>query len=179
MKYSLIKEFKPTLLFLGRFILLYFVCNFLYGLYVSSFRPLPDPVTSTVTRQTSWVLETLGWENTTQDCTTSPSTFIRFEGRNILSVYEGCNGLNVMIIFAAFVLAFGPISKPMIWFVPLGIALLHLSNLGRIFLLFFVSLEFPNYLYITHKYVFTGVLFLVVFLLWVGWVRYYAIAARK
>lgn len=175
---NLIREFKPTLLFLGKFLALYFFCNLLYGLYVSSFRPHPDPLTNQVTWQTSEILNSLGWENRIEDHATKASTFIEYAGRKILSVYEGCNGLNVMIIFIAFIVAFGPLNKTTLWFIPLGILLIHLSNLGRIFLLFFVTLDFPDFLYVTHKYIFTGVIYLMVFLLWIVWVKYYALRPK-
>lgn len=174
-----IKEFKPTLLFLGKFLALYFVGNLLYGLYVTAFEPHPDPITNLVTGQTSWLLNSSGWDNRIEDHATKPSTFIEYEGRRILSVYEGCNGLNVMIIFIAFVVAFGPLNKTTLWFIPLGILFIHLSNLGRIFLLFFVTMEFPDFLYITHKYIFTGIIYLMVFLLWIGWVKFYALRAKR
>jgi len=172
---DLIKEFKPTLLFLAKFLVLYFVSNLLYGLYVSSFRPQPDPITNLVTSQTSVVLNWMGWENITEDDVRRPATFIEYEGRKVLSVYEGCNGLNVMIIFVAFIVSFGPINKSTLWFVPVGILIIHMSNLSRILLLFFVSLEFPKFLYFMHKYLFTGIIFFIVFLLWVFWVKIYAL----
>jgi exosortase/archaeosortase family protein len=58
----------------------------------------------------------------------------------------------------------------MIWFVPLGLAVIHVANLGRIVLLFLVSLYEPEYLYFTHKYLFTAFIYLFVFLLWILWV---------
>lgn len=179
MSFRLIQEFKPTLLFLGKFVALYFIGNLLYGLYVTSYEPHPDPVTNLVTRQTSWTLNSLNWENEIEDNLTRPSTFIIYGGHRILSVYEGCNGLNVMIIFAAFIVAFGPITKTILWFIPMGLVIIHLFNLIRILLLFFVSLEFPDFLYIVHKYIFTGIIFFIVFLLWIGWVKFYALKARK
>lgn len=86
-------------------------------------------------------------------------------------MYEGCNGVNVVIIFVAFVIAFGPLRIVTLWFLTGGIVLIYLVNLARIWFLFFVSLELPNYLYFTHKYLFTGMIFLVVFVLWILWVR--------
>jgi exosortase family protein XrtF len=89
-------------------------------------------------------------------------------------VYEGCNGLNVMIIFVAFLVAFGPIGRTLAWFIPLGLFIIHLVNLARIGLLFWVSLYMPKYMYFTHKYFFTAILYVVVFVLWIWWVRRYA-----
>lgn len=53
---------------------------------------------------------------------------------------------------------------------PLGILIIHLINLGRIYLLFLVALYRPNYLYFTHKYFFTGIIYIAIFALWYIWI---------
>lgn len=164
-----IHEFKPTILFLVKFIGIYLVGNFVYGLFVESFSPEPDPATRWVSEQTGFVLTTCGWPVDVYDHHRKASSLLRYEDREVLSVYEGCNGINTMIIFAAFLVAFGPVNRRMLWFLPLGVLLIHLANLGRISLLFLVSTYRPDYMYFVHKYFFTAVLYAVIFLLWVVW----------
>jgi exosortase family protein XrtF len=158
-------------MFLVKFVGIYVVGNFLYGLYVTAYKPAPDPVTHWVTQHTAWVVTTCGWPSDIEDHARKPTTNIKYQGKNILAVYEGCNGINTMIIFLAFLLAFGPINKTMIWFIPAGLMIIHLMNLARIALLFWVSIYNPDYMYFTHKYLFTAVLYIVIFVLWVWWVR--------
>ncbi len=165
------QEFKPTIVFLSKFLVFYFVGNLLYGLFVTAYHPQPDPVTQIVTRQTSACLSLTGWDTAVLDRSNKPTTAIVFDSKAIVTVYEGCSGLNVMIIFVAFVFAFGPLQKAMCWFVPLGIMIIHASNLLRIALLFLVTLYRPGYLYFSHKYLFTAFIYGFVFLLWVWWVR--------
>jgi exosortase family protein XrtF len=171
MNWDNLKEFRPTAIFLAKFLGLYLAGNLLYGLYITSFYPRPDPVTGMVTNQTAFLLSACGWPVVTHSNEHKATTSIVYEGNGVLAVYEGCNGLNTMIIFLAFVFAFGAPTKRLIWFVPLGLLIIHLANLGRIGLLFVVSEYRPSYLYFTHKYLFTAVLYVVVFLLWVWWVR--------
>jgi exosortase family protein XrtF len=166
-----IREFMPTILFLGKFIGLYVVINLLYGIYVSSYLPGPDPATSSVSVQTSIALNVCGWSTETKDNTSRPTTRLSYKERDVLAIYEGCNGINVMIIFVAFLIAFGPITKSLLWFIPAGLLVLHVMNLARISILFWVSLYEPDYMYILHKYFFTAVLYVVTFGLWVIWVR--------
>jgi exosortase family protein XrtF len=169
-----LKEFKPTILFLTKFLGIYLIGNFLYGLYITSYEPKPDPVTHVVTVPTAGIINACGYPVETRDRAAKPTTDIVYLGSNILSVYEGCNGINTMIIFLAFLFAFGPISKPLWWFAPLGVLIIHLMNLGRISLLFFVTEYMPRAMYFTHKYFFTAILYVVIFVLWVWWVRRYA-----
>ena len=109
--------------------------NFLYGLYATAYEPSPDPATYWVTDQTAMVLTVCGWPTEAENRTDKATTELSHDGRRILAVYEGCNGLNVMIIFVAFLFAFGPINKTLLWFIPLGLLIIHLMNLARIALL--------------------------------------------
>jgi exosortase/archaeosortase family protein len=84
-----------------------------------------------------------------------------------------------MIIFVAFLVAFGPMRKALLWFIPVGLLIIHGINLARIALLFWVSLYMPDFMYFTHKYLFTAILYVVVFLLWIGWVKRFALKPYK
>jgi len=173
------REFKPTIFFILRFLGLYLAGNLIYGLYTSSFEPVADPVTILVSNQTALTLNSLGWQCTTHEQRTKPTVTIAHEAKPVLSVYEGCNGINVMIIFVAFVIAFGPMIRAMMWFIPLGFFIIHLGNLLRLVLLFFVSQEFPGALYFSHKYLFTAFIYAVVFLLWMIWVNSFSLSGKN
>lgn len=166
-----IREFLPTIIFLAKFLGIYLVANLVYGIVVSSFEPRPDPATSAVAKQTSFVLNVCGYNTEAHDNARRPTTEVNFDGRDILSIYEGCNGINVMIIFIAFLFSFGSLNQTLWWYAPLGLIVLHLSNLLRISLLFWVSRNQPDFMYFLHKYFFTAALYAVTFILWVIWVR--------
>jgi len=167
---SLIKEFKEPLLFLSKFLVLYLVLNFFYGLYVDYYSPMADPVTYWATHNTEFALNTLGYSTESSHDPSRPYVRLNEGSSTILSVYEGCNGINVAIIFIAFIVAFGPLSTDVAWFVPLGLICIHLSNIVRIGLLFYVIKNMPDYVYFTHKYLFTAIIYVGVFVLWYIWV---------
>lgn len=173
------KEFRPTIRFLAKFIVMYLVGNILYGLFVTSFMPKPDPVTNFVSTHTGFVLTACGWPVEIVDHKTKPNTLVVYNNSPVLSVYEGCNGVNTIIIFISFLIAFGPLTKKLLWFIPLGVVLIHLTNLARITLLFYVARYQPDYMYFTHKYLFTAILYAVIFLLWVWWVNKFARVEAK
>lgn len=168
-----LREFLPTIMFLGKFLGIFLVSSILYGAYVTAFEPGPDPVTSVVAQHTSNALAICGWNTSVHDNVRKPTTEIDYQNKSILSIYEGCNGINVMIIFVAFLMAFGPVNKRLLWYIPLGLLILHLCNLFRISALFWVSMNKPDFMYFLHKYFFTAALYVVTFLLWVIWVRMY------
>lgn len=165
------KELKPALRFLAVFVALYLVLNVLYGLWISSFEDCPDPATVIVTRQTSAIVNTLGEETTTFPKPGSASMSILKGMRSALNVYEGCNGINVMIVFVSFMFAFGGRLKSMAWFIPLGIVLIYATNLVRVTGLYFIAEYWKEYFYYVHKYAFTAFIYLIVLILWWLWIE--------
>jgi exosortase family protein XrtF len=166
----MLKEFKPALRFLFIFLGAYLIGNVLYGVFIEACNPNPDPVTHILARQTSAVLHVFGEQTTTTLNKARPTVFLNDENEVILNIYEGCNGLNVMIVFVAFLLAYGGSYKKMLWFLPAGIVIIHLANIVRIMLLYFVARNYESYFYYVHKYVFTAAIYIIVFALWVVWV---------
>lgn len=167
------KDFRPALWFLGKFLGIYVLGNVLYGLYIASYKPRPDPVTRLVTIQSISCLNLTGVDASAEDHQSRPSIAITEDGKNVISVFEGCNGINVLIIFVAFVVAFGGSGKTMAWFIPVGIVLIHVVNLLRIGLLYYTARHYESWFYYVHKYFFTAILYVIVFLLWGLWVVKY------
>jgi exosortase family protein XrtF len=171
---SALKEFRPALRFVMIFAGVYLAGNLLYGLYIEFYRPLPDPMTWWVTQQVASLLTMFGNPTDILNVSNEPIVILKKAGdvgKTVLRVFEGCNGLNVLIVFSAFVIAFGGRLKPMVIFLLIGGVVVHLANLSRIILLYYTALHRPTLFYYFHKYFFTAVLYLVVFGLWIIWTR--------
>jgi len=165
------KDQKAILFFLLKFIGLYIVLNTAYGIWIESYDPAPDPITKSVTHQTA-ALISLAEENiSVEETLTSRYVPVRQNNKTIVSVFEGCNSLNVMVVFISFIVAFTGTVRKTIIFGAIGIALIYVANLFRVGLLFFISKYYPNNLYFFHKYLFTGLLYALVFFLWYVWVK--------
>lgn len=163
-------DFKPSILFLGKFVGLYVILNIGYAFYLDYYNRQADPVTVMVTEQAAGLLSIYQEGISTGPKEDLKSVYIFKEGHAILSVYEGCNGLNVMIIFLVFIFAYSGLKRAMIWFIPTGFLLIHLFNLLRIDLLYHVTISLPKLLYFSHKYLFTAFIYIAVFVLWALWV---------
>ena len=166
----MLKEYKVALIFVGKFLLVYVVANFVYGIFVESF-DLVDPITLFVTDQStlpiSWIYDGVEVSVNSE----RPTAFLTLNEATVISVFEGCNGVNVGIIFLSFIFAYRSPVKSSIIFSLIGLLIIHVANLLRITGLFWVADARPEYLYFIHKYVFTGVIYFVVFLMWILWVR--------
>jgi exosortase family protein XrtF len=165
------KDLKPAIRFVIVFVVLYLALNVLYGFWIRSYGNYPDPVTEIVTNQTSTILNLLGEETTTTPKPGTASVTILVGMRSALNVYEGCNGINVMIVFVAFIFAFGGKVKSMAWFIPLGIVLIYVANLGRVTGLYFIAEYWKEYFYYVHKYAFTAFIYVFVLILWWWWIE--------
>ncbi|HLZ17075.1 MAG TPA: exosortase family protein XrtF [Cyclobacteriaceae bacterium] len=164
-------EFKPAIRFVLMFVGLYLMGNLVYGLYISSLGNTPDEITDLVSGQSAWVLNNLlGYDVNAVLNSAGPTVFLKTGQRVVLNVYEGCNGINVFIVFAAFIIAFSGSRRSALWFIPLGILILHACNLLRIAFLYWTAVNLQRYFYYVHKYIFTAFIYAVVFVLWMIWV---------
>lgn len=165
-----LNEFKPALRFLLIFLSVYFVLNLVYGLWIESLGSQPDFATQWVSSQSALLANGMGYEAQAVPNPDGPTIRMMSGDRVILNVFEGCNGLNVVIVFLAFILAFGGSVRKRGWFIPAGILVIHLFNLGRIMILYFLSYTGSNYFHYFHKYFFTAVIYGAVFFLWWLWI---------
>jgi len=165
------KEFIPAFRFLTIFLGLYLGLNIIYGVWVSSFGQEADSATRVITKQTSHILNLFGEETHTQPRQGAPTVSILKDSRVALSVFEGCNSINVMIVFVSFLFAFRGNWKKLAWFLPVGLVLIYIANLLRIIALYYVAEYWRQYFYYIHKYIFTAVIYLLVFILWWWWIE--------
>lgn len=163
---KLLKEFWPAIKFVLTFVATYFFANVFYGIYIENTRPQPDVFTRAAAAQTGWVLKTLRQPVTTIKNPNGPTVFVQRQNQPILSVYEGCNGVNVAIVFVSFILAFAGAVKYKLSFLAFGMVVINLANVVRLTLLYFVATRYQTYFYFIHKYIFTLILYVIVMLLW-------------
>lgn len=173
------REFKPAIRFVGVFLGIYLVGNFLYGVYIHSLGSKPDVFTRAASHQSSWVLNFLGGQVEEVSKADKASIGWLNNGKLVLNVFEGCNGVNVIVVFIAFVVSFGGDWRTMLLFILLGIFIINIINVIRLALLYWVATEYQMYFYLVHKYLFTAIIYAVVFFLWVVWIRMLKNAEQK
>ena len=168
----MIGQFKPALLFLIKFLGVYVVGNIFYGLYIAHYLPQSDPVTGWVSYQVAEVYSIFDQTISVVPNLIRPTISLVDTVTNdtIINVFEGCNGINVVIVFLAFIVAYQGTLKRTIIFSCIGFLIIHLFNLARIMLLFEQAKNHSPYFYYVHKYFFTAILYFVVVLLWWFWI---------
>lgn len=143
----------------------------LYGFWVVSYGSIADPFTILVAEHTANLLYVIGFEAIVMPSVILPNASLVLNGDIVVNVYEGCNAINVSILFVAFLFAYKGSFKKTFIFSLIGLVSIYIFNLFRVGGLFLVALYFPNHLYLMHKFVFTGVIYAFVFGLWFIWVQ--------
>nr|WP_294775854.1 exosortase family protein XrtF [uncultured Flavobacterium sp.] len=177
---NLLQQYKPFLLFLGKFLLTYILLTVIYQSYLNRFEVAKNEVDSfsqLVANQTQSVLSLFDANAYIEAHPTEPSIKIIYKGQYISRIIEGCNALSVIILFIAFIIAFTGKLKQTLVFILLGSVLIHLLNIGRIALLCIALYHFPEYEHLLHGVVFPLIIYGIVFLLWVIWVNKFSLHA--
>ena len=171
---NLLTEYKPAILFLLRFLGIYILGNIVYGLWIVSYGNLADPITQIVTSNSAFLLNQLGFKASILMSNVKPNVALQLDGQTVVNVYEGCNAINVSILFVAFLFAYkGTIKQTFVYSI-IGLISIYMFNLIRVAGLFLVAKYFPDQLYLMHKFIFTGVIYAFVFFLWFLWVKRFA-----
>ncbi|NNT71936.1 exosortase family protein XrtF [Flavobacterium sp. IMCC34852] len=177
---NLLLQYKPFLLFLGKFLLTYIVLTLVYQSYLNRFEVEKNEVDSfsqLVANQTQSVLTLFDAKAHIEAHPTEPSIKIFYKDQYISRIIEGCNALSVIILFVSFIVAFTGKFKQTLIFILLGSVLIHFLNIARIALLCIALYSFPEYEHMLHGVVFPLVIYGIVFLLWVIWVNKFSLHA--
>ena len=90
-----------------------------------------------------------------------------------IGVYPGCSGLKQFLQFSILMMIYPGPWKKKLWFIPLGLFFIYLTNILRIVGLSFIIAEWSNQNYydLSHDYIFRPFFYVVIFGLWVYWVE--------
>lgn len=167
-KYRSVVRF--VLLFLGS----YLVLTGLYALYLHLSRSWgypPDLITNLVARQSSSLIGSFGFDAAVVPHEMQPTMKLFVEGQYLARIIEGCNAVSVIILFISFVIAFAENFKKTALFIFAGAVLIYAVNVVRIALLAIALYKYPAHENLLHGIVFPGLIYGMVFMLWMLWVR--------
>ncbi len=179
---SSFKDYRPLIMFLAKFAVSYIILSAIYYGYLSNYNEAKfevDPFTKVVAEQTKSTLLLFGSVADIVKHSSQAAYRLSFSGKTVARVIEGCNGISVAILFAAFVIAFKGKLWQTILFIIGGSLVIHVLNIARIAMLAALLYHFPQYEHILHGVIFPAIIYGVVFLLWVIWVNKFSIYATN
>ncbi len=131
----------------------------------------PDLITNLVAKQSAAVLDTFGYSNFLVVDPIDQGMLIAIDRKYIVNIVEGCNAISVIILFIAFIIAFAEKFKKTLLFLFVGYVLIYGVNIFRIVLLTVTLYKYPQYEKILHSVIFPAIIYGMVFILWMVWVR--------
>lgn len=155
----------------GRFVLRY-VIILSVGFAVLALRPVNDhlvnPYTTFVAHEAKFFLNLFG------EGATVVGQALR-SPRFAVVIYNGCNGLEAMLIFVCGVLAFPAGWRRKAVGIGLGFLAIQGVNVVRVVSLFYIGVFVPTWFSTAHVFIWQSVIILFGVLLWLVWVQRYAL----
>ncbi|MDR6405406.1 MULTISPECIES: exosortase family protein XrtF [Chryseobacterium] len=171
----MLKDFKPVLAILLRFIIIYLVLLFAYQFYLNSYQNLGlDPFSRLIATQVGHIQDSFNYPTQFYDDIKGEQVWFYVKTGYATRMVEGCNAISVMILFVAFVFAFYKGSKTVL-FVLAGFLVLYIMNLFRIVGLNIVMTDYKPYGKISHDFIFPAVIYGTVVVLWLIWIKCFAL----
>ena len=96
---------------------------------------------------------------------------IYFDNGSWISINGSCAGDKQILQFMLLILIWPGLWKRKLWFVPLGMVIIHCTNILRIVLLSVVSSTRPEWWHQAHNSVLRGMFYVVILVLWIIWVE--------
>ena len=111
---------------------------------------------------------------TTCDYSADPETRTFLFGAGSVYITAGCSGFKQLLQWLVLMIFFPGPWKHKLWFIPLGLVVVHLVNVFRIDGLVIILDYFPEYWQFTHDYIMRPLFYAVMFGMWVIWVEKFA-----
>jgi exosortase family protein XrtF len=143
----------------------------LYELVIKSYTSVDQNLIALIITQTAFLLKLFGFK-TYQEQEDWDMQLIGIDGAHPVWIGNACNAMTLFAFFTFFVIAFPGKIKGKLWFIPLGILLIHCANLLRVMGLALINFYAPDYLAFNHTYTFTILVYALIFSLWMWWVNY-------
>ena len=154
--------------------LVYIVLTIIYKLYLQysdGSKFYPDYFTNLVSIQSEALLNAFGYQTLILPHEDEPSMKLFLNGKLLVRIIEGCNGISVIILFLSFIAAFSRKLKITFIYMLSGSVLLYTVNLLRIVILTIGLYHYPEYNDVFHSVIFPLIIYGLVFLLWIFWVN--------
>ncbi|SRX74864.1 exosortase family protein XrtF [Aequorivita antarctica] len=171
---KLFRKYKAVIRFVILFLGTYLVLGILYSIYLKASENgayFPDYITNLVAKQSAAVLDSLGYNPVLWKDSLGQGMLLTIDNKYTVSIVEGCNSVSVIVLFVAFVIAFAEKFKKTFLFLFAGAVLIYIVNIIRIAILTVALYKYPQYENILHSVVFPGIIYSLVFILWMIWVR--------
>jgi exosortase/archaeosortase family protein len=126
---------------------------------------LRDWLTNLVYNNSVWALANL----TSYDFTTSEEQQVIYIAGGYVGINHSCSGFKQFLQWIVLMALYPGSWKKKLWYIPIGLVVVHLVNLLRIFGLSVQLFYYPQYFDFAHDYIYRPMFYAAMFALWVLW----------
>ncbi len=159
----------------GRFVARY-VAVLSAGFLLLALRPVNDhvvnPYTTFVANESALALNLFGEHARVAGQLLTSSRFS-------VTIFNGCNGLEAILIFVSGVVAFPAPWRRKLLGVLLGFVAIQVFNVIRVVSLFYIGVFEPAWFNVSHVFIWQSLVIVFGVVLWLVWVRRYALVQAK
>jgi len=94
-----------------------------------------------------------------------------FENGNQITINGSCAGDKQILQFMLLLMIYPGLWKHKLWYIPLGMVIVHFTNILRIVLLSLVLIHKPDWWDFAHDTVLRAMFYVVILVLWIIWVE--------
>jgi exosortase family protein XrtF len=164
--------------FIFKAFIILLVWKVLYLVFLLPARVLDKPLTYSVGVATTWLLNTYTSSSdystrseisnvaTDQGLTPMPLQKIFFHNTNVVSIEDGCNALELFVLYAGFIICMPARILRKTLFIIGGIIAIYITNVIRCAGVAYIIIYHPRYADFAHHYVFTFVVYGLIIALW-------------
>lgn len=170
---------KEIRAFLRNALILFVIWKLVYSFIFLDSRILDRPLTNHVGEATVYFLNNCtffdGFTSMTKrsrsyfegQLQTDEVSQLQHYGKNVLFIADGCNGLELMVLFVGFIICFPSAILKKIVFIVFGVIVIDVFNVLRCSGLAFLKEHYHDYFDFSHHYVFKITLYAIIFLMWI------------
>lgn len=159
--------FKSSItIFILKALAIFVVWYILYELWLLPDGRLDEWLSLNIVSVSTGVVQFFGYE------TWSVNRIIGVGENGGIELVDGCTGISAIGLFIGFILAYPGDWKNRISFSFLGIGVIYIVNIFRIVVLVITQEEWNQFFDIMHDYSTTTIFYIVIFLLWMTWVKF-------
>jgi exosortase family protein XrtF len=164
--------------FLLRALIILIAWKVLYLAFLLPTRLLDKPLSYSVAKSSAWLLNFCtrsadystrsedGNVSTDNGITVMPLENIYYHQRDLVSIEDGCNALELFVLYAGFIICMPALPGVKALFITCGIILIYTVNVIRCAGIAYIILYYPRYADFAHHYVFTFIVYGLIIALW-------------
>lgn len=159
---------------------LYLLWYFGYEYYIKPYTLFDDYIIDSLVRWAEKFLQIIGYQTSDYAAVDGPlRQHVGIIGSLGVSIGAPCDGAVLFALFIVYVVSYpGPV-KHKLWFIPLGLFVIHFMNILRVMGLAIIVHINEAWLEFNHDYTFTLLVYAIVFGLWWIWTVKFALPVKK